>query len=217
MVDEGTEVGLTVGVAPDTIAVPNVVGLDEERARSTLEEAGFTSINSRQAESLEEEGQVVAVDPGEGEQVEPSTPLTLQVSTGTIEMPDVTGQNQDAATQTLQSAGISNIATEEVDSDQPAGTVVTSNPAAGNQVGADTRVVLQVSGGPAAEPMPDLIGVPEADARSGLVARGVSPADIVVQYVPAEPGEVPGEVVEQSVDPGTELTPGTTVTLTVAQ
>ena len=32
-VDEGSEVDLVVGVEPDTLLVPNVVGLDEDRAR----------------------------------------------------------------------------------------------------------------------------------------------------------------------------------------
>ncbi len=41
-VDEGSEVDLVVGAAPDTLAIPNVVGLNEDRARSTLEDAGFT-------------------------------------------------------------------------------------------------------------------------------------------------------------------------------
>jgi eukaryotic-like serine/threonine-protein kinase len=95
--------------------------------------------------------------------------------------------------------------------------VVSTNPAAGNAVGSGTRVVLQVSSGPAAEVMPNLVGVSEADARSGLVARGVPAANITVEYVPAEPDEVPGEVVLQSVPEGTELTPDTRVTLTVAE
>ena len=65
-VDEGSEVALSVSGGPDTVAVPNVVGLTEDRARSTLEHAGFTSVNSRQTDSLEDEGNVVAVDPGRG-------------------------------------------------------------------------------------------------------------------------------------------------------
>jgi eukaryotic-like serine/threonine-protein kinase len=216
-VDEGSEVDLTVGIAPDTIAVPNVVGLDEESARETLEAAGFTSINSRQVDSLDQEGRVVAVDPAESEQVAPTTPITLEISTGSIEMPDVVGQTEDAATQALAGVGITNVTGEEVESDQPAGTVISTNPAAGNAVGSGTRVVLQVSSGPAAEVMPNLVGVSEADARSGLVARGVPAANITVEYVPAEPDEVPGEVVLQSVPEGTELTPDTRVTLTVAE
>ena len=98
-VDEGSEVALSVSGGPDTIAVPNVVGLSEDRARSTLEDAGFTSVNSRQTDSLEDEGNVVAVDPGEGEQAAPNTPITLQVSTGTIKVPDVTGKSEAEAPQ----------------------------------------------------------------------------------------------------------------------
>ena len=121
-VDEGSEVALSVSGGPDTIAVPNVVGLSEDRARSTLEDAGFTSVNSRQTDSLEDEGNVVAVDPGEGEQAAPNTPITLQVSTGTIKVPDVTGKSEAEARSILTDAGFSagQIGTEEVESDDGA-------------------------------------------------------------------------------------------------
>ena len=69
-VDEGPAVDLVVGAAPDTLAIPNVVGLNEDRARSTLEQAGFTSIN-RRLDSLEDEGTVVSIDFAEGQQATP--------------------------------------------------------------------------------------------------------------------------------------------------
>jgi serine/threonine-protein kinase len=168
-VDEGTEVDLVVGTAPDTIAVPNVVGLSEDRARGTLEEAGFTSINSRQVDSLEDEGSVVAVDPAEGSQADPATPITLEVSTGTIPLPDVTGQQEAAATEALAGAGLTNVTSETVDSDQPAGTVIGTDPAPGNGVGADTRITLQVSGGP---PEPETKPIPNVTDANPLAAEG---------------------------------------------
>jgi serine/threonine-protein kinase len=190
-VDEGTEVDLVVGTAPDTIAVPNVVGLSEDRARGTLEEAGFTSINSRQVDSLEDEGSVVAVDPAEGSQADPATPITLEVSTGTIPLPDVTGQQEAAATEALAGAGLTNVTSETVDSDQPAGTVIGTDPAPGNGVGADTRITLQVSGGPPepeTKPIPNVTGANPLAAEGTLAGAGFTNIEFVdEQGNPVEP------------------------------
>src|SRR4051794_4441344 len=146
-VDEGSEVKLAVSGGPDTIAVPNVVGLTEDKARSTLEQAGFTSVNSRQTDSLEDEGNVVAVDPAEGAQAAPNAPITLQVSTGTIKVPDVTGKTEAEARTILTGAGFANsqIGTAEVESESvPAGSVVATDPRAGSAVGAGEAITLQI-------------------------------------------------------------------------
>jgi serine/threonine-protein kinase len=201
-VDEGTAVDLVVGAAPDTIAVPNVVGLSEDRARSTLEEAGFTSINSRQVESLDDEGSVVAIDPAEGAQAAPSTPVTLDVSTGTITMPDVTNQSQDAATQALAEAGLTNVATEEVPSDQPAGTVLDTNPAPGSAVGADTRITLRISEGVTTITVPPVRGLSETDARTSLEQAGFTVSVLTSDEQDAGVGT------EQAI--GTDLPAGST-------
>jgi serine/threonine-protein kinase len=213
-VDEGTEVDLVVGAAPDTLAVPNVVGLSEDRARSTLEDADFQNISSREVESLQAEGTVVAVDPGEGTQVPPSQTITLDISSGTITMPEVTGQQVDAATQALADQGLTNVATEEEDSDQPAGTVLGSDPAAGNQVGAGTRITLRVSGGVATVAVPDVIGLTESAARNALRNAGFQ--NIVTQPTENDGTVAEGEVVNTNPEPGTETTPDTQIVLLIA-
>jgi serine/threonine-protein kinase len=215
-VDEGTEVDLVVGAAPDTVAIPNVVGLSEDAARSTLEDAGFGSVSSREVESLEGEGSVVAVDPAEGTPVPPSQTITLSVSSGTITMPEVTGQQVDAATQALSGQGLTNVTTEEVESDQPAGTVLGSNPAAGNQVGAGTRITLQVSSGPAA---PETIAVPNVAGLESNVAEDRLTQDefsvTVVTLEVADPSVDPGQAVRTDPPAGTRLERGSDIALFV--
>src|SRR4051812_9705313 len=87
-VDPGSAVALTVGVGPDTIEVPAVIGLDVDRAQNTLENAGFKSMETEEADSLVPADQVVDVNPKEGRSVDPSTRVTLQVSDGDAEVPD---------------------------------------------------------------------------------------------------------------------------------
>ena len=147
-VAKGSEVKLVVSSGPDTITVPNVVGLTEDRARSTLEQAGFASVSSSQVDSLKDEGSVVAVDPGEGEQAARNTPIRLQVSTGTIKVPEVAGKSEAEARGILTKAGFSDdqIISQDVESDDvPEGAVVGTEPRAGSAVGAGEDIILKIA------------------------------------------------------------------------
>jgi serine/threonine-protein kinase len=169
-VDPGSAVNLTVGVGPDTIEVPAVIGLDVDRAQNTLQNAGFDSVETEEIDSLAPADQVVDVSPGEGQSVDPNTTVTLQVSDGDAEVPDVTGQQQAAATQALRTAGFTNVTSEQVDSQQPQGTVVATDPSGGEQASADDLITLQVSSGPS-EPVEDtLLTVPPVTGQPSAMA-----------------------------------------------
>ncbi len=169
-VAEGTAVDLVIGVGPDTIEVPAVVGLDVDRARTTLGNAGFSDVETEEVDSLSPADQVVEVDPREGQSVDPSTTVTLTVSDGDAAVPDVTGQQQAAATQALRTAGFTNVTAEQVESGQPEGTVISTDPSAGEQASAGDPITLQVSSGPS-EPVEDpLLTVPPVTDQPSATA-----------------------------------------------
>jgi eukaryotic-like serine/threonine-protein kinase len=216
-VDEGSSVDLVVGVAPDAVTVPDVVGFDEDQARAALEQAGFTgSINTRQVDSLEEEGTVASVTPEAGSSASPDQTITLGLSTGTIEVPDVTGRTEAEARSILTEAGFGDvqITTEEVDSTQPPGAVIASTPGAGSAASTGTRIVLQVSGGPGEIAVPNVVGQTEAAARQTLQTAGFTN----VRSQPTEnDGTVDaGDVVNTNPEPGTPATPEEEIVLLVA-
>jgi serine/threonine-protein kinase len=147
-VDEGASVSLFLSGGPDTIAVPNVVGLTEDRAIATLEGAGFTNISTVPADSLDEQGTVVGISPEENTQAAPGAPIRLQISTGTIEVPDVAGRTEADARNALVEAGFSagQISRSSVERDDVAeGTVVGTEPGTGEAVGAGEEIVLLVA------------------------------------------------------------------------
>ncbi|GHE09670.1 Stk1 family PASTA domain-containing Ser/Thr kinase [Klenkia taihuensis] len=146
-VDEGTEVALVVSAGPDTVAIPNVVGLTEDEARSNLENAGFTRVNSRQEASTEPAGQVIGVDPGQGSQANPENQvITLSVSTGSAPIPDVRGQTYEQARATLQAAGFTDITQQNAESnDVPAGQAIGTEPEAGQQATADDQITVLIA------------------------------------------------------------------------
>jgi eukaryotic-like serine/threonine-protein kinase len=214
-VPEGTEVALVVGAAPDTIAVPSVVGLDEDRAREALDNAGFTNVTVDRIDSAEPEGEVLGVDPAEGTQVAASQTITLEVSDGDTAVPDVTGQSQEAATQALRAAGFDVVNPAQEESDQPAGTVLGTSPAAGTQASSDTPITLRVSSGPAAPTegtVPDVRGLSEPAARQALASAGFTRVSSVSSDE-NDPGVGAGQVI--GTDPPAGSTESFTTTITI--
>ncbi|MCW2583365.1 MAG: pknB [Klenkia sp.] len=170
--DEGTPVALVLSAGPNPITVPRVVGLTEDDARANLESQGFTgSINSQQVNSLQDEGTVVSVDPAAGQQVAPDTAITLQISTGTIPLPDVSGLDQATAEATLRDAGLTVITPQNVERDDvAAGTVVSTEPGANTQVTADTEITVLIA---VPTPTPTATSTPTATPTTGAPGTGI--------------------------------------------
>jgi serine/threonine-protein kinase len=182
LADPDTEVDLVVGSGPGAVAIPGVVGLDVEQAESNLGSAGFTRVTIDRVDSAQPEGEVISVDPEAGSEVPLDTAITLEVSDGDVAVPDVRGQDQATALQTLRAAGFSNITPETVDAPEAEGTALGTSPAAGTQASSDTAITLQVSGGPA-EPtearVPSVRGETEEEARRLLTEAGFTNIEVV--------------------------------------
>jgi serine/threonine-protein kinase len=212
-VDQGSTVDLVVGVGPDTVEVPAVIGLDVDRAETTLANAGFDDVQTEEVDSLSPADQVVDVTPGEGQSVDPSTTVTLQVSDGTVEVPDVTGQQQTAATQALRSAGFTNVTAEQVESGQPEGTVVATDPSGGEQASADEPITLQVSAGEEQIPVPNVVGQSEAQARAALQRAGFT--NVTVTRTTSDDVQQ-SQVVSTTPAAGTQAAASDPITLLIA-
>lgn len=144
--------------------VPQVVGLSEEDARTALEAAGF---NVEASYQLADDGfgSVIACSLTAGQRVDPSEGATITVAAQRM-VPQVVGQDKDAARQALLDAGAQNVVFAYVNSDAPDGTVVAVDPAEGSPfVSADT-ITLSV-----AEPyvVPEVMGL-SADAAKAAVS-----------------------------------------------
>jgi len=142
----GTPVRVTVSTGPQRRAVPDVLRLDEERARIILETSGFVVV----ADSVESEvprGRVVEVSPGVDTVLALPAEVALSVSTGPplVLMPLVLGMEEQAARATLDSLGLEVTEVEEVfrfGRDQ--GIVVEQEPAADTELERGAAVRLAV-------------------------------------------------------------------------
>jgi serine/threonine-protein kinase len=146
-VAKGRKVNLTVGSGPNTVGIPNVVGLTVDAARQNLKGNGFTgNINTDQVDSVKAKGTVIAVSPDQGSQVDPTGSVTLQVSDGDAPIPNVAGLASAAAQQKLRAAGFTNVQTSSAETaDVAPGNAVGTEPGAGTQATADAQITLKIA------------------------------------------------------------------------
>lgn len=78
----GTAISVIYSTGPETVAVPNVVGLDQASAREAIIGAGLTPANGGTQVSDEPEGTVLSVSPGAGQQAEEGSTVTYILSAG---------------------------------------------------------------------------------------------------------------------------------------
>jgi eukaryotic-like serine/threonine-protein kinase len=146
-VPPGTAVNLAVARAPEQVAVPAVIGRSLEDARAAIEDAGLVLGNVESRESDRPQNEVLETDPAGGTEVDAGSTVNVAISAGqaTVEVPDVTGQQQGAAEATLRQQGFTVIAQPEETCDEDQGVVFAQNPEGGSEVNPGANVVIRVA------------------------------------------------------------------------
>lgn len=103
---------------------------------------------------------------------------TIKGSTATI--PDLSGKSVSDAKQALQNLGFTVQQGNKVDSNQPEGSVASTNPTAGSPLVIGSAVTLNISNGSQAT-MPDLHGKTPDEAKALLQQAGIQNAQITQQ------------------------------------
>jgi serine/threonine-protein kinase len=132
----------------------------------------------------------------------------------TAEVPDVSGMTRAAAEQTMGEAGLSTTFGEGVYSTEfERGTVAEQSPGAGSRALRFRDVELQLSLGPRTVPVPDLIGMTEAEARKELGDANLAVGAVRTKYSTTIRS---GSVMGQDPDDG-RAEAGSPVDLTLSQ
>ena len=145
--EKGRTVVLVVSQGPEKVSVPDVVGDDEDDARSTLSDAGLKADVTEEESEDEDPGTVLRQDPGSGQQVDKGSTVTLVVAKAPpeVEVPDVVDQERDDAEQALKDAGFEvRVREETVDTIDQDGIVIGQDPAGGEQLRKGSRVTIVV-------------------------------------------------------------------------
>jgi eukaryotic-like serine/threonine-protein kinase len=197
----------------DERPVSDVVGLQTDAAVSRLQDDGFKADISREQDSTRPEGVVIRQSPSAGTDLEEGSTVAVVASSGPglVAVPNAVGIAEADARDRLADAGF-RVTVVEVFSDEPDGTVVAQDPAAGEELAAGTSVRLNVSKGARSVTVPSVVGQQAVDAQQLLTNAGlkanivdvpsIEPAGTVVAQNPRG-GEAPsGSAVRLNVSNG---------------
>jgi eukaryotic-like serine/threonine-protein kinase len=215
--DKGSTVNLTVSSGPASVNVPSVVGETEAQARKALAKAGLkVGRTITQTSDQFAAGTVIDTSPSAGQPVPSGSMVTLVVSSGKakVNVPDVTGQTQQAASSILVNAGFRvGTITQQQTASSRAGTVVSQSPSGGTSEVPGSSVNLVIAQTPTTANVPNVVGDTAAQASSALQAAGFSVAQTTKTVTDKSKN---GIVISQNPNGGT-ANKGSTVTIVVGK
>ncbi len=149
----GAKVKIVVSTGVRRVRVPSVVGTLLNDARGQLADLQLQISRVDMVDGQKREGEVLVINPPPGTEVDAGSKVIVAVSTGKVAVPDVVGLDEQTATDQLSQAGFTVKVQKEVRTDQPAGTVVRTGPAAKAKAPYGSEVIIVVAEAPA-EPSP---------------------------------------------------------------
>ncbi|MFJ3787884.1 Stk1 family PASTA domain-containing Ser/Thr kinase [Kitasatospora sp. NPDC090091] len=210
-VAEAGTITVQLSSGPAKATMPTVTGKTKEQATKALADAGFTNIAQPEYKDDDNAPQetVLAQDPAAGAPADPSAPVKLTVSQGKakIAVPNVVGQQKEAAQAALETAGFQVDASKTTPTNDPSkiNTVASQQPA-GGKVAANTKIVLTVFKAPDKVTVPPLQNVTVKEATKQLQALGLG-------YTLLGPQDPNALVTGSMPGAGSQVDPNTSVTL----
>ncbi|UQA94308.1 Stk1 family PASTA domain-containing Ser/Thr kinase [Streptomyces halobius] len=207
-IDKGDTVTVTLCTGPERFTVPSVIGLTEEDARSELQAKGF-KVEVKSIVSEREPGTVAKQDPQRGAKKPKGATITLSIAKeGRQPVPNVVGQDFDAAKAQLEGLGLTvEKREEEVSDPNQVGKVTAQNPTAQTPVKKNSTVTLTVGKAAEQKPVPNVIGKTVKEAKQILQDAGFTN----IQFAGGSPQDDNARVQNQSPPPdGTPVDPATT-------
>jgi serine/threonine-protein kinase len=129
-------------------------------------------------------------------------------SGGNIAVPQVNGLTLKAAETDIANAHLISAVKTRASSSTPKGHVISTNPPNGRFVPKNSTVTLQVSTGPGKVTVPDVRGKPVSEAANTLTSMNLQVREVSVSSTAPS-----GQVVRESPLAGSQVNPGTSVTL----
>jgi beta-lactam-binding protein with PASTA domain/predicted Ser/Thr protein kinase len=211
-IEKGNAVTIFVSSGKPMTTVPDVRNKTRDEAATILARAGLEP-NVREIPSAKEINTVIAQDPAPGERVARGSSVRINVSKGPAQVvvPPVVGKPFEQASSELQGRNFA-VARRDMDSTEPAGTVIRQNPAANTPAPEGSTVTLTVSKGPKTLGVPNVEGQ-ERDAAIAALEDAGFQVDVTEQEVDDE--NLENLVLSQDPPAGTQAKPGSKVTIVV--
>ena len=201
---------------PKEVDIPNLVGITREEAEKAISDRKLQLGEVKEEYNSEyEKGKVISQDPPyrENYNIKEGTTIKFVVSLGIEEttVPKVVGLKQEEAIKALEDAKLKYEIKEENSKKVEAGYVIEQETEAEKTVNAGDKVVIHVSLGVKKISVPSVLGKSEKDATKELKNAGLK----VVTTSDEDSSKDNDTVLKQSVDAGTEVEEGTSVTITI--
>ncbi len=197
---------------------PYLVGLYYSQVLSDPQYADFNIVEGEYVynESVDA-GKIIAQDPTGNRKIDKGGTITVTISRGakTFQLPNYENMEARQVKIELERLGVICVeGTPEFHDEVPSGSVLRTEPVAGTSLTAGDTVTLTVSKGPeiVLVEMPNLMGRSETEALTLLEAAGLTWEPVVYQ----EYDGTPGQVIFQSVEPGTQVDKTTIISFTVS-
>ncbi len=202
---------------PGHQAVPRVLGLTLADAQGEIQKAKLqVADGGAEPHPTAPQGVVIWQDPPPDVIAAAGTKVTLVSSAGPpkIPVPDVGGLDATLAQSMVAAAGLVVSQVESVQAAAPTGLAMMTRPPAGTALAPGAGLTIVVSRGAPTIPVPDLLGMASADARTRLETEGLQLGTVTRRRTTEGS---PGTVVAQSPAAGTLAAPGTVVDIVVAR
>lgn len=222
-------IGLLIGLAltrDTTTEVPNVTGNDLNVAVALLQQDGFSVGEVKRVEREAAPNTVLEQDPAAsppGDQAaldcsfltffcsKPAVTLTVSNGPGSSKVPGSAGLSEEEAIEKVEDAGFKAKVKSVNSSAVESGLVVNSEPSAGETATNGSTVTLNVSNGPKLAKVPVLVGSQRRLAVQQIRGRGLVPS-----VSEEESDSAAGEVISQAPSAGSEVEPGSSVSIVVS-
>ena len=221
-VARGNKVSVVVslGAEPETKYMIDLVDLEQQAAVNYLIGQGIPEnlILVREEYSTEiAAGRVTRTDPAKDTEIADGQTINIWVSLGqeviTARVPSVVGKSYQEAVEELNIMGFMDVDYEEVESNEPAGTVLSQSVEKFRTMDVTTPIVLEISLGPAQVKMPSVLDSTYDEAYKTLTDLGF----LDVTPEPVESNEPEGQVLGQSVAENTMTEITTPIVLQVSE
>lgn len=198
------------------VVVPSLAGLTIKEAKSELKNRGLGLQVGREEFSEDiAEGRIISSDPAGGGRIEPEGLVTVAISKGKERylVPDLIGLTTEVAQGLIdENKLVLGEVSEEFSADAAIGTIIRTDPKAGERVARDSTILLVVSKGLEQIAVSDYKGMSGEQALNELVEAGFK---VRTKYVYSE-DVLAGTVVSQT-PPASEAAKGSKITILVSK
>lgn len=202
------------------VEVPNLIGLDENTAKDTVENLGLEfKVKDRIFNEEFLEGQIINQNIKSGEKLKEGFPIEVIISTGEkfIIVPDLLSKYSNETAVIINESGLTEgDVSYEFSETIPWGLVISQSPEAGTRLKEGDKISYVLSKGPEVEYiiMPDLIGKSVTEATQLILLKSFFTGDITYNNSEEFAKDL---IIFQSYPAGTEVEKGTKINLVVSE